>query len=93
MREYSGIIAVLKQRKEKGETPSAVGPIPAAANRKLLALTAADRSVGAEVFSLSPADGVFNRGQAELRDALSAIKKGMRLARQGPNQLCVSCSG
>jgi hypothetical protein len=89
MREYSGIIAVLKQRKEKGETPSAVGPIPAVANRKLLALTAADRSVGAEVFSLSPADGVFNRAQAEVRDALSAIKKGMRLARQGPDQLCV----
>jgi len=88
-KEYDGIIHVLQERRKKGEKRDAVGPIQALANKKLLAITSAGRSIAAEVFALSPADGVFNRGEAELRDALSAIKDRRRPSRQGPNQLCV----
>jgi hypothetical protein len=58
----------------------------AVANKKLLSLTAATRSIKAEVFALSPADGVFNRAEAELREALLAIDKRLRPPTQGPNQ-------
>ena len=87
--EYDGIIKILEQRRKRGERRDAVGPVPALANRKLLSLNSADRSVGAEVIALSPADGVFNLAEAELRNALSAIEQRRRPSRQGPNQLCV----
>ena len=87
--EFNGILRVLEQRRQRGERRDAVGPVPALANKKLLALTGADRSVAAEIFALSPADGVFNLAQAELRDALAAITQRRRPSRQGPNQLCV----
>lgn len=90
-REYDGIVKVLMLRRSTGEKRAAVGPINALANRKLLALTGAERSVGAEVFALSPSDGVFNRAraEAELSNAIAAIERGRRPSRQGPNQLCV----
>ena len=87
--EYVGVLGILEQRRHRGERRDAVGPVPALANKKLLALTSSDRSVGAEVFALSPADGVFNLAQAELRNALTAIEQRRRPSRQGPNQLCV----
>jgi len=43
----------------------------------------------AEVFSLSSADGVFNRAVAELHAALESVAVGRRPSRLGPNQLCV----
>jgi hypothetical protein len=89
-KEYDGIIKLLVQRREQRERRDAVGPIAALANEKLLALTTPDRSVRAEVFALSPADGVLHRAQAELRNALSAIQDRRRPARQGANQLCVA---
>ncbi len=88
-KEYNGIVGVLEQRRRRGERWDAVGPIPALANRKLLALTGAERSVYAEIFALSPADGVFNLAAAELRNALSTIEQRRRPSRQGPNQLCI----
>jgi hypothetical protein len=88
-KEYEGIIRVLQERRQKGEKRDAVGPIQALANKKLLALTDAERLVAAEVFALSPADGVFNRAEAELRYALSTIEQQRRPSHQGPNQLCV----
>ena len=87
--EYDGIIRVLEERRRRGESRDAVGPVPAIANKKLLALTSAERSVGAEAFALSPADGVFNLALAELRNARSAIERRHRPSRQGPNQLSV----
>jgi hypothetical protein len=88
-KEYDKIIEVLRQRRQKGERLDAVGPIQAMANKRLLALVGPERSVEAEVFSLSPAEGVFNLAQAELQSALSAIQAGHRPVQQGPNQLCV----
>jgi hypothetical protein len=88
-KEYDGIIRVLQERRQKGETRDAVGPIRALANKKLLSMSSTGRSVTAEVFALSPADGVFNRGEMELRNALSAVEQRRRPSRQGPNQLCV----
>jgi hypothetical protein len=88
-KEYAGIIRVLEQRRQSGERKDAVGPIRALANKKLLALTNSERPVAAEVFSLSPADGVFNRAEVELRDALLAIEQRRRPSVQGPNQLSV----
>ena len=88
-KEYEGIVRALVERRQKGEKRDAVGPIQALANKKLLALANVGRSFGAEIFALSPADGVFNRGEAELRNALSTIKQQRRPSRQGPNQLCV----
>lgn len=88
-REYADIVRILEERQGKGEKREAVGPVRALANRKLLSLTSTGRSVSAEVFSLSPADGVFSRAEAELREALSAIKRRRRPRRRGPNQLSV----
>lgn len=88
-KEYRGIIKMLEQRRAKGEKREAVGPIRALANRRLLALSDAERSLNAEVFALSPGDGVLNHAQAELRSALSSVEHGRRPPRQGPNQLCV----
>ncbi|HTC90724.1 MAG TPA: MBL fold metallo-hydrolase, partial [Bryobacteraceae bacterium] len=73
-KEFGSIIKILVQRRKEGQARDAVGPIPALANKKLLALTNAGRSVASEVFALSPADGVFNRAEAELRSALSLIE-------------------
>jgi len=87
--EYDRIIRVLTARRQKGERRDAVGPVQALANKKLLVLANTGRSVAAEVFALSPADGVFNRGALELRNALSAVEQGRRPCGQGPNQLCV----
>jgi metallo-beta-lactamase superfamily protein len=88
-KEYSGIISVLNRRRLAGEHRDAVGPVPASANKKLLSLTGPHRSIHAEVFSLSPADGVFSRARAELEHAISIVKKQRRPSEQGPNQLCV----
>jgi hypothetical protein len=88
-KEFKSILCVLEERRQRGEKRDAVGPIQAVANRKLLALASPGRSVPAEVFALSPADGVLNRGEAELRHALSTIEQRRRPSRQGPNQLCV----
>ncbi len=88
-KEYAGIIRVLEARRLRGERRDAVGPVPALANKKLLALTDPERTVAAEVFALSPADGVFNRAAAELREALLTIEQGRRPSAQGPNQLSV----
>ncbi len=87
--EYNGINKILMQRRRGGERAEAVGPIPALANKKLLALAGAGRSVSAEIFAISPADGVFNRAAEELRDALVTIEQRRRPSLQGPNQLCV----
>jgi hypothetical protein len=87
--EYNTIIEVLKQRRLPGERLYAVGPLRALANKRLLALTDRKRSVDAEIFALSPADGVFNRAQAELCAALSAIGDGRRPLRPESNQFCI----
>jgi hypothetical protein len=88
-REFDAIITVLESRRLNHQSREAVGPIPALANKKLLALTDSSRSIASEIFALSPADGVFNHAEAELRYALSAIQERRRPARQGPNQLSV----
>jgi hypothetical protein len=88
-KEYDSIVELLEQRRQAGERREAVGPIPALANKKLLALPNGGRSVGAEVFALSPSDGVFSLAQQELREALSAIQGRRRPVVQGPNQLSV----
>ena len=88
-REYDAIIGVLQQRRHAGERRDAVGPIKAMANKKLLALTSPERSIAAEVFALSPADGVLSLAKRELSNALSLIQERRRPPRQGPNQLCV----
>lgn len=89
-KEYDAIVKILYDRRPKGERPSTVGPLQAVANKKLLALTGPERSISSEVFALSPADGVFNRAQKELSDALSAITQRRRPSRLGANQLCVA---
>lgn len=66
-----------------------MGPLRALANRRILALTGGERPLPAEIFALSPADGVFNIAQAELQRAMAAVTNGRRPTRQGPNQLCV----
>ena len=91
-REFDAITTVLESRRLNHQSRDAVGPIPASANKRLLALTKAGRSIACEVFALSPADGVFNHAEAELRYALSAIQERRRPARQGPNQLSVVLS-
>jgi hypothetical protein len=88
-REYAEIVKILEQRRTKGERREAVGPIQAFANRKLLSLTGSHRSVTAEVFALSPADGVFNRAHEELQAALSFVEQRRRPTAQGENQLCI----
>ena len=88
-REYYRIVQVLLERRQKGEKQEAVGPIPALANKRLLALAGDGRPVATDIFALSPADGVFNRAEAELRHALSTIEQQRRPTRQGPNQLSV----
>jgi beta-lactamase superfamily II metal-dependent hydrolase len=89
-REFDAIYKVLLARRKKGEKIQAVGPIQAGANRRLLALTGVERSIAAEVFSLSPADGVFNRAEAELAAAISNVTLRNRPGSLGPNQLCVA---
>lgn len=89
--EYSSIYKLLEARRKKGETRSAVGPLHALANRKLLSLTDSARRVTGEVVALSPSDGTLNRAQTELSEALAVIKERKRpISRQGPNQLCVA---
>ena len=88
-REFDAIVTVLESRRLNHQSRDAVGPIPALANKKLLALTDPTRSISCEIFALSPADGVFSHAEAELRFALSAIQERRRPARQGPNQLSV----
>jgi hypothetical protein len=87
--EFDRVIRILEQRRSRGEKRDAVGPVQALANRKLLSLGDDNRSVSAEVFALSPADGVFNSAKAELGHALSDVEQGRRPSRLGPNQLCV----
>jgi len=89
-REYNSVLATMKKRREKGERADAVGPTRAIANRKLLALNSASRPFDSEVFSLSPSDGVISLAEAELAVALNAAKGGVRVPRQGPNQLSVA---
>jgi beta-lactamase superfamily II metal-dependent hydrolase len=88
-KEYAGVVALLNERRHKGEKRDAVGPIPALANKKLLALSNVERPIAAEIFALSPADGVYNRAEAELQRALSSVEQRLRPSRQGPNELCV----
>jgi beta-lactamase superfamily II metal-dependent hydrolase len=87
--EYERITQILVERRKNGERKDAVGPVPALANRKLLSLISEDRPIAVEVFSLSPSDGVFNRGAAELQRALSVTERRLRPSLQGPNQLSV----
>ena len=87
--EYDAIVRILKERRLAGESLDSVGPVAALANRKLLALNSTERSVSAEIFALSPGDGVFHLAKSELRHALSSIEQRQRPRRQGPNQLCV----
>jgi len=94
-REYDAIVKVLKERRDASERREAVGPIPALANKKILAQTVrtAACSLEVEIYALSPSDGVFNIAhhiaQHELSDAFSAIQHGRRPVVQGPNQLSV----
>jgi hypothetical protein len=88
-KEFNSIIRLLEDRRRRGEKKEAVGPVPALANKRILALTAHHRSISAEVFALSPSDGVFNIAQAELSNALSEIRLRRRPLRQGPNQLSI----
>jgi beta-lactamase superfamily II metal-dependent hydrolase len=88
-REFQSILQILAERRQVKQTPESVGPIPALANKKLLALDDEGRSFVSEVFALSPADGVFNRAEAELRYALSLIEARKRPSHQGANQLSV----
>jgi len=88
-REYHNIIQVLLNRRQVGERRDSVGPIKANANKKLLTLSGRNRTVDSEVFALSPSDGVLNLAEAELRNALTAMKSGRRPVRLAPNQICV----
>jgi len=89
--EYNSINQVLLARRKKGEGKSAIGPVHAVANRKLLSLFDRARGVNAEIVALSPSDGTLSRAQTELSEALLAIKERRRpISRQGPNQLCVA---
>jgi hypothetical protein len=87
--EYAGILQLLELRRKKGETRASVGPIQAVANRNLLTLNGAGRSVDAEVIALSPGDGVLHLAHAELTHALWSVRNQRRPPQQGPNQLCV----
>ena len=89
-REYDRIVELLDHLRKGGPKHEKVGPIPALANKKLLALNQGERAVSAEVFALSPSDSVFYLAKAELDFALSAIKSGRRPVTQGPNQLSVA---
>ena len=88
-KEFDEIIEILKQRGIQGERKEAIGPIHAAANKKLLSAANTGRCLCAEVRSLSPADGVLSLAEAELQNALTAIQQRRRPINQGPNQLCV----
>ena len=52
-------------------------------------MTQGERSVGAEIFALSPSDAAYYLAKEELGAALSAIKGGRRPVTQGPNQLSI----
>lgn len=88
-REFDEICKILRQRRIEGERKEAIGPIHAAANKKLLSAASADRCLIAEIHSLSPADGVFSLAAAELQNALTAIQQRRRPINQDPNQFCV----
>lgn len=88
-REYNAIIEIIAGRPARGERKLAAGPTLALANKKLLARTDPERAVAAEIFALSPSDGVFNLAKAELNAALSVVQDMRRPPRQGPNRLCV----
>lgn len=85
-REYDRVVELLDLRCRAGLRP---GPVPALANKKLLALTHRERSVGAEIFALSPSDAAYYLAKEELNAALSAVEGGRRPGTQGPNQLSV----
>ena len=72
-REYDRIAALLDHRLRTGLKHEIVGPIPALANKKLLALTRGERSVSAEIVALSPSDAAYYLAKEELGAALSAV--------------------
>jgi hypothetical protein len=88
-REYDRIAELLDHRRHAGLKHEAVGPIPALANKKILALTQGDRSVAAEIIALSPSDAAYYLAKEELGAALSAVQGGRRPVTQGPNQLSI----
>lgn len=88
-RTYEKILQILASRKHAGERRAAVGPVMALANRTLLSLTSPTRPFPAEVFSLSPADGVMHLAKQETTSALASIEQKRRPVRQGANQLCI----
>ncbi len=88
-KEFHQAIAILQRRQQKGERATAVGPIRASANKKLLALTSPGRSFSAEIFSLSPADSAVALAEAELHYSLAAIKDRTCPPRQGANELSI----
>lgn len=89
-RTYEKILQILWARQQAGERREAVGPVMAIANRRLLALTSPSRLVPAEVFALSPSDGVMHLAKQETSNAMSAVQQRRRPVRQGANQLCIS---
>lgn len=88
-KEYHQILSILKKRQERGQRAETVGPVRAIANRRLLALTNAERALQAEVFSLSPADSSIALARAELSYALDAIKDRSRPPKQGANEFSI----
>ena len=84
-REYDRIVELLDLRRQAGLS----GPVAALANKKLLALTEGERTVGAEIFALSPSDAVYYLAKEELRAALATVEGGRRPVTQGPNQLSI----
>ena len=87
--EYDRITELLDHRLHAGLKHEKVGPIPALANKKLLALTHGERTVPAEIFALSPSDAAYYLAKAELGAALSTVQSGRRPVTQGPNQLSI----
>jgi hypothetical protein len=87
--EYDNILEILADRRAVGARRKAVGPIPALANKVVLALRGPDRQFHATVHAMSPADGVFNLAQTELEHALSFAETRRRPVRLTPNQSSV----
>ena len=87
---YADILDILDSRRGPKTRKQSVGPMGAIADRRLLLLPAAQRTIVAEVYSLSPSDGVVAIARSELSSAMTAVQHNRRPVRQGPNQLCVA---